>query len=346
MPSSRHRWDPVAPAPRGLVAPVRLDPQGLTGPTRGAARGPGWRRSSQGLYVPAEVDADRPEQRIVEQAARLPAGGAVTGWAAFRLHGAAFFDGLLPDGRTRLPVPLVTDGHHVRGDADAVLVRDRIDPSEIVVRHGLPTARVERALFDAMRCRSLREAVVGMDMVAAADLVSVRRMRAYLATRRGQRGVRIVARALDLASELSRSPNETRMRLIWVLDARLPPPLVNQPVFDLDGRLLAIVDLLDVERGVVGEYDGADHRSARRHSSDVGREDALRGVGLEVFRVTGPDLPLTDRVVSRMHAARGRARGTVEAAWTVTPPPWWDLPPTLDELLDRRDVWRSLHESA
>ena len=37
---------------------------------------------------------------------RLPAVGAVTGWAACRLHGAAFFDGLAPDGVTPLPVPL------------------------------------------------------------------------------------------------------------------------------------------------------------------------------------------------------------------------------------------------
>ena len=269
----------------------------------------------------------------------------MTGWAACRLHGAAFFDGLLPDGRTRLPVPLVTDGRHLRGDPEAVLVRDRIDSSEIVVRHCVPTARVERALFDAIRSQPLREAVVSMDMAAAADLVSVRRMRTFLAARPGWRGVRRAARALDLAVELSRSPNETRMRLVWVLDARLPRPLVNQPVFDLDGRLLGIVDLLDVERGVVGEYDGADHRSARRHSSDVGRGEDLRRVGLEVFRVTGPDLPLTGRVVSRMHAARARARPAAERAWTVTPPPWWDAPPTLDAVLDERDVLRSLHHA-
>src|SRR3954447_802486 len=65
--------------------------------------------------------------------------------------------------------------------------------------------------------------------------------------------------ALDLASEDSRSPNETRMRLVWVLDAGLPVPAVNQPVYDLDGRLLGVADLLDVAAGVVGEYDGEDH---------------------------------------------------------------------------------------
>ena len=123
-------------------------------------------------------------------------------------------------------------------------------------------------------------------------------MRAYLATRAGCRGVRRVSAALDLAGELSRSPNETRMRLVWVLDAGLPAPRVNQPVFDRGGRLLGIVDLLDVEAGLVGEYDGADHRGAARHAGDVGREDELRRAGLEVFRVTGPDLPV-DRTGGR-----------------------------------------------
>jgi very-short-patch-repair endonuclease len=196
--------------------------------------------------------------------------------------------------------------------------------------------------------RDPREAVVAMDMAAAAGLVSVRRMAAYLDREVGTSGVRRARRALRLASELSRSPNETRMRLVWVLDAGLPRPLVNPPVFSRQGRFLGYVDLLDPEAGVVGEYDGADHRGAARHSKDVGREDRLRGAGLEVFRVTGPDLPRTDLLVERMRATRARAHrdGEDHRQWTTVPPPWWDEPPSLDELLDRRDVLRELHRPA
>lgn len=206
---------------------------------------------------------------------------------------------------------------------------------------------MERSLFDAMRGADLRDAVVAMDMAAAADLVSVARMRRYLSTRTGARGVRHVAKALAVASEQSRSPNETRMRLVWVLDAGLPAPSVNQPVFDRDGRLLGIVDLLDVHAGLVGEYDGADHRSAARHSSDVDREDALRRVGLEVFRVTGPDLLVPGRVASRMRSARERAAWELpeRRRWTTDPPAWWEGPVTLDEHLDAQDVLRSLHDA-
>src|SRR3954465_3469518 len=105
----------------------------------------------------------------------------------------------------------------------------------------------------------LREAVVAMDMVAAAELTEVRRVCAYCAGRAGWKGVRRVRAALDLAREESRSPNETRMRLVWELDAGLPRPGLNRSVYTRNGRFVATVDLLDFEAGVVGECDGAEH---------------------------------------------------------------------------------------
>ncbi len=188
-------------------------------------------------------------------------------------------------------------------------LRDRIHPAELTSRGGIPCARPVRALFDqARKASDVREAVVGVDMMAAAELVSVQQLRSYLNTVGGVRGVPQVRAAVELASEHSRSPGETRTRLVWVLDAGLATPLVNQPVFDRRGNLLGIADLLDPVAGVVGEYDGADHRSALRHSRDVDREARLRDAGLEVFRVTGPDLREPGRIVERIHAARRRAR--------------------------------------
>lgn len=98
-----------------------------------------------------------------------------------------------------------------------------------------------------------------------------------------------------------------------------------------------------MEAGLVGEYDGADHRGAHRHSKDVGREDLLRRHGLEVFRVTGPDLRVPGRVRDRMLEARSRAKWLAEAerAWTTTPPAGWDPGPTLDQRLDERDLKRA-----
>lgn len=324
----RHRWDPVAPPPRDLVRPVRVGDPG--GPTRGTAGDRlAWRRTSRGLYVPAYVDAAVPEQRILEQAARLPTGGAVTGWAGCRLHGAGFFDGLGRDGRTRLPVPLALGrSGRIRGDARVVLSYHPVPPGEIVHRHGIATAAVPRCVVDHARLqRDPREVVVAVDMVLAARVVSPAALAAYAeGLRSGDR--RLLAWALGLASEHSRSPSETRLRLVVELDAGLPRLWVNPVVHDRSGRRLGEVDLLDVEAGLVIEYDGADHRSAAQQSYDVGKEAALRRVGLEVVRVTGPDLRCPERVVDRVLTARGRALFEAEATrgWLALPRPALVLP--------------------
>lgn len=141
-------------------------------------------------YVPTGIDGSLPEQRVVEAAVHLPDTGAITGWGALRMAGAAYFDG-----RTRW------------------------------------------------------------------------------------RRSTVVAEALPLCSERSRSPAETRLRMVYELDARLPTPQVNRTVYDLSGRLLCVADLFDEEAGMVVEYDGAEHRKVRRHARDVRREDLGRRSG-------------------------------------------------------------------
>ncbi len=301
-----HRWQPRVPWPRDLIRPVPVDPTGIGGPTKRQAAGRYWRRTSTGLHVPANTDRDRVEQRILEQSARLPPGAAVTGWAACRVHGAGFFDGLARDGRTRLPVPLaVGTSGRLRAGPDAVGVHHVLLDEDQAVRHGIPVVVTVRAAYDAVRLApDSRAAVVSLDMALAAQIVTVGELLAYAA--RQPRGRGVVHRAVRLCSPHSRSPRETELRLVWVLDARLPPPLVNCEVRDLDGRLLGIADLLDVEAGLVVEYDGADHRTAGRQAADLRREDGLRRVGLEVVRVSGPDDPAL--VVRRLLEARGRCR--------------------------------------
>ena len=139
-----------------------------------------------------------------------------------------------------------------------------------------------------------------LDLTTLQDLV---RSRSW----RGTRGACQVRAALALASPRSASPPETRLRLVWVLDAGLPPPLVNVAVYDRRGHLLGIPDLLDPVAGLAVEYDGDDHRDPARHSDDVDREARFRSVRLEVTRVTGRDLRRTPELVQRLHTARKRA---------------------------------------
>ncbi|MGN6129394.1 MAG: hypothetical protein ACTHOK_03545 [Nocardioidaceae bacterium] len=345
-----HDWDPRCPPPRGLVRPVPLDPDGRMGPTRGQAKGPRWRQTSHGLYVPATV-ATTPEQRVLEASMLLPPGGAVTGWAALRLWGGRFFDGLGADGVTFQPVPLVTGpGVHLRPRPGVTFLRDRISPDEVRMRYGVPVTVPERAVFDGMRrAGEVRAAVSVVDRAAAAGLTSVRRVRAYVAHHPGWQGVGVARAAAELGDDDSWSPQETTFRLTWMLDARLPRPLANRELFDRrTGALLGVADLLDPDAGVVGEYDGGEHAGARRRSRDAARDGTFRDHGLEVFRVTYVDMLDPAVVVARARAAyrRARRRPSRERTWTLDPPPGREPSRSLDDDLDLdyRDLLRELHE--
>lgn len=327
-----HRWDPIAPPVSGLLVPVRIDPAGRKGPTPKQARGPHWRRTSPALFVPAEVDGDVVEQRILEAYARAGPRAVVTGWAALRLHGGNFFDGLARDGQTRRRVQIAANGERLTSTAGTRVVRDRIPVDEVVVLHGIRCTRPERALFDEMRLLhdDVREMAVTIGAACAAQLTSIRRMRLYAATRRWYRDVRPIREAVEMAVEDCRSPQEDRFRLIWEYDAGWGRPLCNRPILDQRGQLVAVPDLLDPVRGVVGEYAGADHRDIDRHASDVAREAALRDVGLEYVEVVGRDLGDRRRVVIRMEQAAARAVHLTRR-WQIGAPPRG-----LDEILDRR----------
>ena len=304
-----HKWDPECPEPRDLVWPVRVDRMGSAGPTKAQVAGGHWRQTSWGFHVPAETPTDVPEQRVLEQSMRLPAGGVVTGWAGCRLHRVGLLDGLATDGATRLPVPLALGvTGRIRGDSRIVRLHEPLADADRTRRYGIPCAVIERAAFDALRIApDVREATVVVDMVAAAAKSSPERMQEYVDTHPGFRNIALARSALTLADEHSRSPNETRLRLVWVLDAGLPTPWANCGIHDRSGRLLGVADLLDPVAGMVAEFDGADHLGRRRHTRDIGKDDAFRRVGLEVARVTGTDLRNPDLVVDRLRATRKRA---------------------------------------
>ncbi len=348
-------WNPVCRPPSGLVPPVPVDPDGRHGLTRGQAAGPLWRRTSRGLYVPVGVASGLPEQRILEQAARLPADGVVTGWAACRLHGAAYFDGHsggYPAGGSEgglSPVTaVVPPTSRMRSGGGLRVTREPIDPAETVVRSGIRCAAPVRAVFDALReAGSWREAVVAMDMAAAARVSSVAEMTAYVADRPQWRRARQVARALRFASDRSGSPAETRARLLWEVDARLPRPLVNREVFTREGRLVGVADLLDPVAGMVVEYDGADHLRVVRRAQDLAREERMRRLGLEYATVVAPDLRRPAETVRRLLSTRDRARfeSEEERRWTTEPPPGWPRERSLDEELFLRQMAEDLHRA-
>lgn len=87
-----------------------------------------------------------------------------------------------------------------------------------------------------------------VDMAMAAGVVDLGRLREAASAQR--RLPAAATYALERACAECRSPKESEMLQVWESDVGFPRPLMNREVRDLTGRLLAVVDLLDVEAGV------------------------------------------------------------------------------------------------
>ena len=310
---------------RNVVSPVRVDPTGKLGPTPDQARGPFWRRTSCGRFVPASVVAT-PEQRICEAAAALPAYGGVTGWGGLRWGGATWFDGTDRSGALS-PVTLAVMHGEIRNQPGILVTSERLPPRDLTTHDGLAiTTHVRSACYEMRYAASDREAVLILDMACMDDVVSVEEVAAYVATLNGWIGVGKCRVAVALADENSWSAQETRVRLVWVIDLGFPRPLCNRPVFDLTGRHVGTPDLLDVEAGLVVQYEGGLHLERRRRGKDLQSEAAYRRLGLEYVVVVAadwasPETTMMPRLVEARQRARFEAPSTRQ--WTIEPPAWW-----------------------
>lgn len=318
------RWNTQLAPSGDAVLPVRARPEDGQ-PTRSQLRGTSWRSSSHGLFVPANTP-DTPSQRIVEAAARLPGYGAVGGWAAAYWSGAGFLDG----GGAVAPAPVllcVGDRGHIRPSPGVTVCRARMTPTDMCELHGLHVTTPVRTAFDGARlASSLVEATVFLDMMLAAGLLSTVELASYLLEHRpAWKGVGQARDALRFADPRSRSPQETRLRMLWMIQAALPRPLVNAPVFGWDGSLLGIADLLDPDAGTVGEYDGEQHRELSQHTRDNLREELFEEHGLVVTRVTSLDMRDRETTGSRLARAweRGESRERYKDRWTLVQPEWY-----------------------
>ena len=122
-----------------------------------------------------------------------------------------------------------------------------------------------------------------------------------------RRGARNLRDAVGLIRERVESPRETRVRLLLVR-AGLPEPAVNEEIFDVTGRLIAIGDLVYRRYKVVVEYEGEHHRrDSVQFARDVDRYNDLAEDGWTPIRVT-KEMASTD-IVGRTR------RALIAAGW-------------------------------
>lgn len=195
------------------------------------------------------------------------------------------------------------------------------------VRDGIRITAPCRTTFDGARwATSVEEAVAFIDTMLAFRLVEVSTFHAYTLEHSGWTGVEQALTASRLARPGVDSAWESRLRLCWVLDAGLPTPLVNQPIFDRSERFLGIADLLDPESGLVAEFDGGQHRESSQHRKDNIREEKFESANLVVVRADKVDVrsqrvQLVARLVDGHR--RGQLRDRRRDNWTLAQPRWW-----------------------
>lgn len=309
--------------PPGLVWPARRADE--DGPTAWQARTDAFRRTSRGLWVPADTEVST-DQRIVEAAACLPAYGAVTGWAALRWQGARWFEGLGPGSRAR-PVPIAVGNEHAVRPRPELLVSQEILPPGTIrrVRGIRVTCPLWSVAYEMRKAPSDEAAVVAFELAALHDLVSVAELAAYVESDLWIRhGVPRVRALLAHLEENSWSPTEPLMRLTWCR-AGHPRPLANRPVFTRDGRFVGTPDVVDVVAGVYGMYDGGLHLAGTVRHEDVSKEAAYRALGLEGVTMMAGDLADRTAFVDRLDQAyaRARRRSSADRLWRTDLPPWW-----------------------
>ena len=301
------------------------------GVSRGALAGSRFEPTSYGYYRRAGA-LPTTAQRITDVAAGLPEGAWIAGWAAAYVHGVDALDGLDDHTMAELPVPVLLPPGQRRRATSGIAYRQSclIPRGELI--HGVPVTTALRTALDlALLATDLTEAVAALDAVLAAQMLTPDRLQRAGAKLPSRRGVRQARAAIGLARVGTRSTWESRLRMFAGQQLGLVDLEVNRPVFDPDGQLLGIPDLLDLDAGLAMEYDGATwrtdraagHRDRAQHREDNEREERLERAGLIVVRVEKDDLTRYQRkLAERINAAHqdGLRRDRTRDRWTTDQP--------------------------
>jgi hypothetical protein len=287
-----------------------------------------WAHPHHGVVAPDHLDPSDPLIRVRHVVPILSSGSVLTGWASARWQGNVMLDGKDPSGH-ELPVTVASpDGGQHRHRPGIRATRRSMLADETLVFEGVRVSTLARAVYDqALDDRTVRESVVTIEMgvsrmvsQARTTLANIHRL---VERHHKTRGIVRIRRALALATDRSASPWETRTRLLAELDADLGGLWVNAPVFDLDGQLLGVADLIDPETGLIIESDGSHHREAEQHTDDNRREERFERTNAVVCRVTSLDHRDRLRTVGRIRAAYLDAARQTQRSWTLEKPDWW-----------------------
>jgi hypothetical protein len=204
----------------------------------------------------------------------------VAGLAAAALHGSSWID-------DDIPVELIWRNTH---PPDGLIVRnERLGDDEITRVAGIPVTTRVRTAFDLARRFERGEAVARLDAHMRVQSFSMEDVLLLAKRYPGARGLRRLREVLPLVDGGAASPQETRLRLLFI-DAGLPRPTTQILAVEGRGRLVRALDMGWEEFMVAAEYDGDQHRTSRaQYAKDVRVYPKLQRIGWLVIRVLKED---------------------------------------------------------
>ncbi|GAB2454458.1 hypothetical protein GCM10027062_38600 [Nocardioides hungaricus] len=242
-------------------------------PIRGEVRLAGHRRVSHGLFVRLRNDLSGSEEFLRDLAAYLlvlPPSVVFTHLTAARLMGWQ-----LPKLPEQVPVFVAVDGDDLRPRRHGLIcsrLRRERRPSR---RLGLPVDAPEEILLRAARDLGLLDLTVLVDSALRVGDLDADRMEEILTSRRP--GVRMLRKAWHRAPGRAESGPETLLQQFHI---EMEIPFTSQvDLYDAAGWHLGRADLMVDGTTMLHEYDGAHHRDARQHRTDLRRERTLSAAG-------------------------------------------------------------------
>jgi hypothetical protein len=283
----------------------------LDKPIRGQRRQKGFRRVSHGLFLSVRDDRSPDEEFRRDLRALLlvlPDDAVYTHLTGARLRGWT-----LPKLPEQVPVFAAVDGDQSRPRRPGLICsRLRRTTERRETRDGLPVDSAEEILLRCARDLGHIDLVILVVSALRAGDIDKLAMKQLLASRRP--GVIALRAAWAAANPKLESPGEV---ILFLFHRAIDVPVEPQvSIFDEQGRLLGVADLLVLGTKDLHEYDGEVHRGKVQHRNDLRRDRGWSGTDYVRRGFTLDDLlnhSLTvmhevDRALGRPHDLRRNER--------------------------------------
>ena len=254
-----------------------------------------WRRLLPRIYAWRALTLSH-RDRCFAASLFLDGRGAVSGRDAAALWGA---DALLRGVPVEVTVPVEM---RFRAPKGLAVVRSPLPATDLTSSAGIPVTTAGRTAFDLARRPPLPEAVVAVDAMLAAELVSAAEIAKFALARPAFSGLAQVEKVLLLCDAGAESPQESRLRLILIAGG-LRRPVTQYEVRTPSGLFVARLDLAYPQHRLGVEYEGDRHRGRSVFQQDLRRINSLRACGWSVLRFAAADLREPARVVAAVRAA-------------------------------------------